>query len=459
METSIKYAYFIGAGGIGMSALVRYFLHTGAEVHGYDRTRTRLTAQLEQDGLQIHYEERTDLIPEVFLQADDKEVVWVYTPAIPASHKEIQFLLAEGKTLLKRSQLLGMITKQTFNISVGGTHGKTTTTCMLATLLAHLSREQHSFMGGISADLGTNYFHKKGEHPLLTLCEADEFDRSFLQLSPDIAVITSVDADHLDVYGKAEDVQQAYGLFAQQLKSAGVLYCKKGIEAHLPNISGTLITYGLDEGDAYISDLQLLSDGSLFSFCEHGERWENIKLGLPGLHNAENACVAISIAKKMGCTEQHIRDALMHFKGVRRRFERVCSEGETIYIDDYAHHPTEIAAVLSSIRSMYPASKITAIFQPHLYSRTRDFAPEFAAALDLADQVFLMDIYPAREAPIEGVDSGIILRQLTKPAEMLHRALIADRMKALKPELLVTLGAGDIDLEVEKIKQAICTNE
>lgn len=442
-----------------MSALVRYLLHRGVEVHGFDRTRTSLTSRLEQDGLKIHYEERPDLIPEAFLQASDKEVVWVYTPAIPASHKEMQFLLAKGKNLLKRSALLGMITKQSFNISVGGTHGKTTTTCMLATLLAYLSREQHSFMGGISADLGSNYFYRSGEGPLLTLCEADEFDRSFLQLSPDIAVITSVDADHLDIYGKAEDVKEAYACFAKRVKKGGTVYCKKGLEAQLQNESIQLITYGIDEGDAQISDLNLLAGGSVFSFSEQGEQWRDIALGLPGVHNAENACVAISIAKKMGCSENQVRSALKGFKGVKRRFERICSEEDTIYIDDYAHHPTEIAAVLSSIRRMYPKLKITTIFQPHLYSRTRDFATEFAAALDLADRVFLMDIYPAREEPIKGVDSGLILQHITKPAEIIPRGSIADRMKALRPQLLVTLGAGDIDLEVEKIKQAICTNE
>lgn len=454
----LKYAYFIGAGGIGMSALIRHLLSMGVEVRGYDKTPTPLTEALMSEGAVLHFQDNPAEIPASWLSASEEEVLWVYTPAIPPEHGELCLLKELKKPLIKRSVLLGKLTAESLNIAVGGTHGKTTTSCMIATLLSGLNRRQAAFLGGISADLGSNYFYRTGNEPYFTVCEADEFDRSFLQLKPDIAVITSVDPDHLDIYGDKESVPRAYREFASGIKTGGTLYCRSGLKEILaPDDRVSVLEYGLNKGDICAAHLHF-SDGMMhFHYVNRlaGFELRDLQLAIPGLHNVENALVAISVALQMGCSEEEIRRVLSAFKGVKRRFEYILRTPDKILIDDYAHHPTELEAVIGSVRSMYPGKRITGIFQPHLFSRTRDFAEGFAKALDALDQALLMDIYPARERPIPGITSESIRVLMKRPAIMVSREAIPETIRDLNPEILLILGAGDIDREVNRIKLAM----
>lgn len=454
----LKYAYFIGAGGIGMSALIRHLLRIGVEVHGYDKTPSPLTEALISEGAQIHFEDLPEAIPPSWLEAAEDEVLWVFTPAIPASHRELNRLKELKKPLIKRSQLLGKLTRDTFSIAIGGTHGKTTTSCMTATLLSVLQQKQAAFLGGISADLGSNYFFREGEGPMFTTCEADEFDRSFLQLQPDIAVVTSVDPDHLDIYGEKEAVPEAYRSFVAQIKEGGTLFCRSGLKDVLrPQSHIHCQEYGLEQGDIHAGNLQFAEGMMRFDYHQKGNGIviPDLELSVPGLHNVENALVAIAIALRMGCSEAFIRSALKSFKGVKRRFEYILRSENTILIDDYAHHPTELEAVIASVKRMYPGRRICGIFQPHLYTRTRDFADGFAQALDGLDEALLMDIYPARELPIPGVSSQIIRERMKRPASIVSREEIPQRVRDLQPEIMLILGAGDIDREVTRIREAM----
>lgn len=454
----LKYAYFIGAGGIGMSALIRHLLRIGVEVRGYDKTPSPLTDALIAEGAIIHFHEAPDEIPSEWFSADSEEVLWIYTPAIPHDHKELQVLRELNKPLMKRSALLGKLTADSYNLAIGGTHGKTTTSCMIATLLSGLNRHQAAFLGGISADLESNYFYRNGSEPFFTVCEADEFDRSFLQLKPDVAVITSVDPDHLDIYGDKESVPKAYQEFASGIKSGGWLFCRTGLKSTLnPRAGITCLEYGLESGDIYAANLIFTKGKMQFDYrnLASGIEIKALELAIPGLHNVENALVAVSIALHMGCTETDIRRVLANFKGVKRRFEYILRTPENIVIDDYAHHPTELEAVISSVRSMYPGRKITGIFQPHLYSRTRDFAEGFAKALDQLDHALLMDIYPARELPMPGISSDSIRTLMKHPADLVLRDEIPEIIRSINPEILLILGAGDIDREVNRIKMAL----
>jgi len=442
---AIKKIYFIGIGGIGMSGLARYFLARGAHVSGYDKTPTPLTRELEQAGIAVHYTDDPDLVP------PDADVV-CYTPAIPPDQRELQYCLQQHFTVLKRSDLLEEVTRHAFTIAIAGTHGKTTTTTLLAHILKSSGYDCTAFLGGISANYNTNFL--SGNNNTIVV-EADEFDRSFWKLHPDLAVITSVDPDHLDIYGDAATFEEGFEGFARKLKPGGRLLLKQ----HLP-LAGKLSdlapsTYALQDptADFYAADIFPERDLLHFRFHTPISTSGPAVLGIPGQHNLENAVAAAAVAWMLGVELEAIGTALESFRGVKRRFEYILRSERHIYIDDYAHHPKEIRAFLQSLRFIYPDKKITCIFQPHLYSRTRDFAADFAASLSLADALILLPIYPARELPIPGVDSEMILEMTDAPERcVVKKEEVLDLLEKTKPELLVTVGAGDIDTLVEPIR-------
>jgi UDP-N-acetylmuramate--alanine ligase len=446
--------YFLGIGGIGMSALARYFNQMGHPVFGYDKTPSELTDKLQSEGVTITFEDAVASIPNEIIDNNGVAQI-VYTPAIPKDHVQYNWLLANGFTAKKRSVVLGEISNNTFNIAVAGTHGKTTTSCMVAHLLRTAGIPFSAFLGGISADLGSNYFNtgKTAEGIQITVTEADEFDRSFLTLSPDISIITSTDADHLDVYGKAEDVKKSFYDFANRLEKEGVLYHAFGLHDDLPK-EVNRISYGIDKGSIYAEQVRFENGKFLFDLYIGNDVFRYVNLAVPGWHNVENAVVASAVAHQLGATEEDIKKGLASFKGVKRRFEYIKNDEQGIFIDDYAHHPTELNAIISSVKRMYPDKKITGIFQPHLFSRTRDFVDGFAASLDLLDQVLLMPIYPARELAIEGVESEMILEKMqSKNASICSKEALIERLSESRVEVLLTLGAGDIDREIGKLKQ------
>ncbi len=447
MRTAQAY-YFLGIGGIGMSAIARYFHAIGIPVSGYDRTSTQLTQALEQEGIPVMYSDDPNMIHPEFMDADI-----VYTPAIPKDSQLFNWFRNRGNSISKRSEILGFISRQGFNISIGGTHGKTTTSCLVSHLLRTGNVHFTAFLGGVSSDLGSNYFNScTPEEPLCTVTEADEFDRSFLTLRPDISIITSTDADHLDIYGKPDEVRLSFEAFAACLQKDGTLFQRDGLRVPVPtNVRS--ITYGCESGDLQAINIRLEAGYFQFDLKGDGFLWKDLELGIPGYHNVENATAAIGVARIMGVNELAIREGLRSFRGVKRRFEYIFRTENLVYIDDYAHHPTELNAIIGSVRKMYPNRKITGIFQPHLYSRTRDFAEGFAASLEALDRVWIMPIYPARELPIPGVSSEMILNLMNHPmAGICDRKDILQVLKSEKQEVILTLGAGDIDLEVEKIK-------
>jgi UDP-N-acetylmuramate--alanine ligase len=437
----IKRIYFIGIGGIGMSALARYFHFHGKIVSGYDRTATVLTRQLEDEGIPVHYEDDPAAAPK------DADLV-VYTPAVPKDHREWLYYKEHGYPLLKRSEVLGMITSSSFNICVAGTHGKTTVSTMIAHILRHTGYGCNAFLGGISVNYNSNFWSDQRN---VCVVEADEYDRSFLQLSPDIAVITAMDADHLDIYGTAAAVQEAFVQFSGRLKTGGLLLNKKGLELK----SDPQWTYGLDGGaDFFASDITTDQGDYLFN-VQTGDWWlERIVLAMGGRHNVENATAAIAVAHRLGIAGDKIIAAVAAFRGVKRRFEYIVRKPNRVFIDDYAHHPEELRALITGAKELFGGMKCTIIFQPHLFSRTRDFVDGFAASLDLADEVFLLPIYPARELPIEGVTSRLIAEKMTP-----GKAIVVDKQEILTIikdkvtkddlKLLITAGAGDIDTLVQ----------
>lgn len=449
--------YFLGIGGIGMSALARWFHRQGIAVSGYDRTQTTLTQELVQEGMIVHYEDDIENIP-TEVKSDKEGTLVVFTPAIPRDHRELNYLRDQGYTMMKRSEVLGLITKDHTTIAVAGTHGKTTTSSIIAHILKVAGKDMVAFLGGVTANyesnLVTNGDMKGG---VIVVAEADEFDRSFLRLFPRIAVITSADPDHLDIYGDHDHLVGSFRDFVKQVDEGGDLVIHESVANKLTENTGAINkhTYGLTRGQFFASNITARS--GFFEFELHGfDAVEKIMLGVPGFHNVENAIAASVAVSLCGVEMERIVEALKSFKGVKRRFEFILKTPRVIFIDDYAHHPAEIEAILTSVRSMYPDRKLTVVFQPHLYTRTRDFAEGFSRSLSLADELILMDIYPARELPIPGVDSDLIMREVTSPVRI--RCGKGDLMQVLEDRdfaLIVTIGAGDIDTFVKPIKKML----
>lgn len=439
---NVHRVYFLGIGGIGMSALARYFLWAGKKVYGYDKVCTDLTRELELQGIEIHYEDDPSRIP---AQID----LAIYTPAVPQTMQEYLHLKQSGIPFKKRAEVLGMISRHIPTIAIAGTHGKTTVSTMVAHILQEAGVPFSAFLGGISANTSSNFVGSG--NPQWMVVEADEFDRSFLHLSPQLAVITSMDADHLDVYGNAQSVLDSFALFAQRIQDEGVLVCKNSLKKP-DGYTGNFLTYGLSlPADFLATDIQI-QDGKYQWKVLAQKPLNKVGLGMPGRHNLENAMAAIAVCTQAGVAPELIGRALETYKGVRRRFDLHIHNGDMVYIDDYAHHPKELEACISSVRELFPGRKLTGIFQPHLYSRTRDFADEFALALSTLDELILTEIYPARELPLEGVNARMLLDKVPLadkkliPMEKLEAHLAQNRY-----EVLLTLGAGDIDTMVKPI--------
>ncbi|MBP5483785.1 MAG: UDP-N-acetylmuramate--L-alanine ligase [Bacteroidales bacterium] len=441
----MKNVYFIGIGGIGMSALARYYKFKGFEVAGYDRTPSDLTHELEAEGILVHYEDRPDLIP-----ADKDQTLVVYTPAIPADLGELVKAREEGYVLLKRSRTLGEIARGQRCLAVAGTHGKTTTSTMIAHILTHSGEGCSAFLGGISRNYGTNLLMSKNE---TVVAEADEFDRSFLQLFPEIAVITAVDPDHLDIYGDYAHVVEAFKAFAGQV--SGTLIAKKGIPVGPADTKAKVLTYHYKDTGADFYPIDAHPDEcGYFHYDLHTPTGviPGFRVGAPGWVNAENSVAAAAVALVYGISPEAVKAAIATFEGVKRRLEVHVNSPKLSYIDDYAHHPAELASAISSMRDIFPGRKLTAIFQPHLYTRTRDFAPEFAQALSKVDKLILLDIYPAREEPIPGVTSEMIFKDVTAPEKVLmKKEELMDYLADEPLDVLVTFGAGNIDRFIEPI--------
>jgi UDP-N-acetylmuramate--alanine ligase len=448
-EAKLKNVYFLGIGGIGMSAIARWYKFRGYEVSGYDRTPSPLTASLEAEGIGVHYEDDPSRIP-----ADKASTLVVYTPAVPAELSEMQFVLANGYKVVKRARALGEITRDQTCLAVAGTHGKTTTSTLIAHILTESGDGCSAFLGGISKNYGTNLLMS---HNPTVVAEADEFDRSFLQLHPDIAVITAMDADHLDIYGDLEHVQEAFREFASQVHETIIL--KYGLPIKGNQVSARIFTYHFDDprADFHSTNLRLDDSGHYtFDLAYPGGTLKDIRCGTLGWVNVENSIAAAAACLCHGADGQKVRHAIGSFKGAMRRLDERVNRPGLVYIDDYAHHPAELSSAISSIRGIFPGRKITGIFQPHLFTRTRDFAPEFAAALSGLDKLILLDIYPAREEPIPGVSSELIFKDVTAPEKVLIRK--EELMVALakeKLDVLVTFGAGNIDRFVEPITQML----
>ena len=439
-----KKVYFIGVGGIGMSAIARWFNANGKQVAGYDKTQTPLTDKLIEEGISITFEDSESTIPEEF----EKDVLVVYTPAIPNDSIQLNYFKSQGVDLYKRSQVLGMITEDYLTIAVAGTHGKTTTSTMIAHLLNSAGEQCTAFLGGISTNLNSNLLLTENDLEQIIVVEADEFDRSFLTLYPDIAVVTSVEADHLDIYGKADALTDSFKEFARKVPQDGTLILQHDHSHHF-NYD---FTYSKGNGDYSVQERKVEKGRVYFDAKTPEGTIKNIPLNQPGHHNMDNALAAIAVAQQLGIPKKKIIDAFETYAGVRRRFEYIIKTDDFVYIDDYAHHPTEIEAFLSSVKELYPDKKLTAIFQPHLYSRTRDFAGGFSKSLSLADELILLDIYPARELPIEGVTSEMLMEKITIPCEVVPLDKAMDTLIAKEGlEVLVTVGAGSIDTLIPKI--------
>lgn len=453
----IKRIYFLGIGGIGMSALARYFNSKAVFVSGYDRTETALTKQLEAEGIKVHYEDNIEFI--------DKEAnLVVYTPAIPKDHKELNYLLQNNYKVVKRSDVLGMITNSSFNICVAGTHGKTTTSTMVAHILRHSGYGCNAFLGGIAANYNSNFW---ADERNVCVVEADEYDRSFLKLSPDVAIITAMDPDHLDIYGTAENVEQAFIDFSSRVKEAGLLLSKFGLRRAGELKGSRHISYHLnnEKADVYAGNIQVSSGSYQFDIKTKDWQLNEVVLNMGGMHNIENMVAAIAVAHHLEIDAEKIKAAVSSFKGVKRRFEYIIKNEKQVFIDDYAHHPDELRALLNGAKNMFEGKKCTVVFQPHLFSRTKDFADGFAESLDLADEVVLLPVYPARELPVEGVNSELILGKMkNKNCRVLSKKDLLAYAKSWKASpggkdmeelLLITAGAGDIDTLVEPIKKIL----
>jgi UDP-N-acetylmuramate--alanine ligase len=443
LET-IKRIYFVGIGGIGMSALARYFKNRGCVVCGYDKTRTNLTIALEGEGIPVSYVDEVASLPADFVTPDVDTLI-VYTPAIPKNSVLLNHFRNADFVLKKRSEVLGIISKGQFCIAVAGTHGKTTTSSIIAHVLTDTGFGCTAFLGGIASNYNSNFLLGNNN---VVVVEADEYDRSFLTLHPDLSVITSMDADHLDIYGDAGQLEESFRLFAGQLKPEGTLFVKAG----LPLENG--ITYSAGSSSV-IKGQNIRVEGSkfVFDYADGDILISDFQLMLPGKHNVENAVAAIAVALKLGIDADKIKVAIANFKGVKRRFEYIVNGDGHIYIDDYAHHPEELRACFDAVRQLYPEKKLTVIFQPHLFTRTRDFADDFAKVLSTVDELVLLEIYPARELPLEGIDSSFLLNKITlKSKEIVAKGLVPEYIKNKNPELLLTVGAGDIDTLIQPLK-------
>lgn len=437
--------YFIGIGGIGMSALARYFVVNNKHVAGYDKTQSENTNELEKLSIKVHFKDDVKNIDQRYL--NPKDTLIVYTPAIPKSNIELAYFVHHNFQVMKRSQVLGLITQNTFCMAIAGTHGKTTTTSILGHLLKECNVEVTAFLGGISENYNSNLILQGSK---VTVVEADEFDRSFLTLSPDFACITSMDADHLDVYGESEALQKSFIAFTKKLKPNGKLFVKKGLP-----IKG--ITYAIEEEADYMAKNIRIENGSyVFDVKTPNQNIESLKFNLPGRHNLSNALIALAMAVEYGCSPYNLASALATYKGVKRRFTYQIKTKKLIFIDDYAHHPEEINAVYQALCEMYPNRKVLVIFQPHLYSRTRDFVEEFAQSLSQFDTVLLLDIYPARELPIKGVTSKWLLSKINIiNKKLISKSEIVSEIQKYNAQIILTLGAGDIGEEVKHIKQEL----
>ena len=451
-----KNIYFIGIGGIGMSNLARYFLLKGANVGGYDRTESELTGTLTKEGALVHYEDNPLLIPAEF--KDKANTLIVYTPAVPAMHKELNYFRENGFAVVKRAQLLGEITKLSDAICVAGTHGKTTVSSMVAHLFKQSHIDCNAFLGGILKNYNSNLL--LSEKSNFTVVEADGYDRSFHSLQPHIAIITSADPDHLDIYGTEEAYKESFEKFTSLVRPNGHLILK--LDAKLtPKVKDSVKVWSYSEtkGDFYAENIRIKNGEIFFDFVSPKGIIKDISLGVPVKINIENGIAAMAAAELSGATPEEMKFAMSSFMGVKRRFEFHLKNEDIVYIDDYAHHPEELKAAIVSIKALYPDKKLTAIFQPHLYSRTRDFANEFAESLSLAEDIILLDIYPAREEPIEGVSSKIIFDKIMSPnKQLIVKSELLDLISKKNPELVVTFGAGDIDRMVPRIKEILSKN-
>lgn len=448
----IREVYFIGIGGIGMSALAKFFHSRGVKVSGYDKTATPLTKEMEASGIDVHYDENVERVPKA------AELV-VYTPAVPKDHKELLYFQQHGYKVVKRSDVLQLITESSFNICIAGTHGKTTITTMVAHLLRDSGFGGNAFLGGISVNYGTNFW---GSSKNVCVIEADEYDRSFLKLSPDIAVISSMDPDHLDIYGTAEAVEQGFIDFSSKIKPGGLLISKFGLKREKELKAGRQLTYSLqnNKADSYADNIKMNNGSYEFDAILRDNIVDNVRLNMGGMHNVENVIAAITVASSLGIANDKIKAGVESFRGVKRRFEYIIKTDKLVFIDDYAHHPEELRALINGSKALFKGKKCTVIFQPHLYSRTRDLADGFAEVLDMADEVILLPIYPAREMPVKGVNSEMILERMqNKNSRVMTKDELLEHIKDVYSkninneagEVLVTAGAGDIDALVGSV--------
>ena len=442
---SVHNVYFIGIGGVGMSALAKYCVAAGKNVGGYDRVSTTITASLEDLGVEIQFETLLDQIDESFMNPTATLVV--FTPAIPESNAIFQYFKINDFKVLKRSELLGLVTEQTQCLAVAGTHGKTTTSSILGHLMYECNEKVTAFIGGITENYHSNLIQNGTE---ISVVEADEFDRSFLTLRPDFACITSMDADHLDIYSSEEDLVETFRAFTKKIKPSGKLFVRNGLP-----LEG--ITYGVNENADYAAlHIQVENGAYRFDLQTPTGRIENLLFHLPGTHNLSNAVAAMAMALEFGCAAVDLRNALKTYKGVKRRFTYQIKTDDFVFIDDYAHHPTELNAVYQAVKEMYPTEKVSVVFQPHLFSRTKDFVDDFAASLSQFDAVFLLEIYPARELPISGVTSRWLLEKIKSPVKkLISKSQIVSEIKNIGHPIFITLGAGDIGVEVSKLKEKL----
>lgn len=450
---NIKAVYFIGIGGIGMSNLARYFMSKGKKVAGYDRTETPLTKELVKEGAEIHYSDSVSLIPEYCKEKDTTLVV--YTPAVPSENEEVIYFHEQNFTIQKRAQVLGTITKSSKALCCAGTHGKTTTSSMLAHILKQSHLDCNAFLGGILKNYSSNLMlSDKSE---FTVIEADEYDRSFHWLHPYMALITSVDPDHLDIYGTEEEYLKSFEKFTTLIQQGGALVMKHNIKLSPKVGEGVKVyTYSEDKGDFHAKNIKIGNGEIRFDFVTPKEVIDNIQFGVPVRINIENSIGAMALAWLNGATPEELRHAMLTFQGAKRRFDFILKTDKTVMIDDYAHHPQELAASITSVKELYPDRKVTGVFQPHLYSRTKDFADEFAKSLSLLDELILLDIYPAREKPIEGVTSKIIFDKVTCPKTLCNKQELLPLLENKNDiEVLLTVGAGDIDQSLEAIKEVL----
>lgn len=439
---NLKHIYFLGIGGIGMSSLARYFKHQGIQISGYDRTKTDLTTALEQEGILIHYQENISKI------SSDIDLV-IYTPAIPKESIELEYIRNKNLNLKKRAEILGVISKEYQSIAVAGTHGKTTTSSMVAHIMHQSLLGCNAFVGGILSNYNTNLLLDKNSK--WAVLEADEYDRSFMHLFPHIAIINSVDADHLDIYGTAEEVINSYVQFSKQVNKQGYLICHHNIKKYFPSCQ---YSFSYDNPDADIYVLRQMTNTKFEIHVKPVQETWTIHSPLPGKHNLENLLAASLACRLAGVSQTEIEKSLASFKGIKRRFELIANTETFTLIDDYAHHPTEIESAIKAAKDYYPNRKITVVFQPHLFSRTRDFYDEFAKSLSLADSLYLLEIYPAREKPIPGVNSTELLNKIKiSHKKLVSKADLAEALKSELPSVILILGAGDIDVLVETVKQ------